>query len=58
MELPKQADKMNGWDIDYHFLREVKDAIHSKTKERITLEAVEDVLMAVERVMKKRKNDD
>lgn len=54
MELPKQPDKLNGWTLDFAFLKEVKEAIHSKTKERITLEAVEDVLMAVEKVMKKR----
>lgn len=54
MEFPKQADKMNGWDIDFAFLKEVKAEIRSKTEERITLEAVEDVLMAVEKVMKKR----
>lgn len=54
MNLPKQIDKMNGWDLDFGFLKEVKAEIRSKTKEKITLEAIEDVLMAVERVMKKR----
>jgi hypothetical protein len=54
MDFPKQADKMNGWELDYCFLKEVKAEIRSKTKERITLEAVEDVLMAVEKVMTKR----
>lgn len=58
MNLPKQIDKMNGWTLDYGFLKEVKAEIRSKTKEKISLEAVEDVLMAVEKVTKKRKNDD
>lgn len=54
MDFPKQADKMNGWELDFGFLKEVKAEIRSKTKEKISLEAVEDVLMAVERVIKKR----
>lgn len=54
MELPKQADKLNGWTLDFAFLKEVKEAIHSKTNEKISLEAVEDVLIAAEKVLKKR----
>lgn len=54
MELPKQPDQLNGWQIDFAFLKEVKEAIHSKTNEKISLEAVEDVLIAVEKVTKKR----
>lgn len=54
MEYPKQADKMNGWTLDFTFLKEVKEAIHSKTDEKISLEAVEDVLIAAEKVTKKR----
>lgn len=54
MELPKQADKLNGWQLDFAFLKEVKAEIRSKTEEKISLEAVEDVLIALEKVAKKR----
>ena len=54
MEFPKQTDKLNGWQIDFAFLKEVKAEIKSKTEEKISLEAVEDVLIALEKVMKKR----
>ena len=54
MELPKQTDKLNGWALDFAFLKEVKEAIHSETNEKISLEAVEDVLIAAEKVLKKR----
>ena len=54
MELPKQTDKLNGWTLDFAFLKEVKEAIHSKTNEKISLEAIEDVLIAAEKVTKKR----
>lgn len=54
MELPKQPNKLNGWTLDFAFLKEVKEAIHSKTNEKISLEAVEDVLIAAEKVTKKR----
>lgn len=54
MELPKQPDKLNGWTLDFAFLKEVKAEIKSKTDEKISLEAVEDVLIALEKVMKKR----
>jgi hypothetical protein len=54
MDFPKQADKMNGWELDYGFLKEVKAEIRSKTNEKISLEAVEDVLIAAEKVTKKR----
>lgn len=57
MEYPKQPELLRGWQINYEFLQEVKQAIKSKTGEKISLEAIEDVLMAVEKVMKKRKND-
>lgn len=57
MKYPKQPDLLRGWQIDYEFLKEVKAAIKSTTREKISLEAIEDVLMAVEKVMKKRKND-
>lgn len=53
MAYPKQPDLLRGWQLDYEFLKEVKAAIRSKTNEKISLEAVEDVLMAVEKVMKK-----
>lgn len=39
MEFPKQTDKLNGWQLDFTFLKEVKEAIRSKTDEKITLEA-------------------
>lgn len=54
MELPRQNDNLNGWTLDFAFLKEVKAAIVSKTNEKISLEAVEDVLIAAEKVMKKR----
>ena len=54
MDFPKQADKLNGWTLDFAFLKEVKTEIRSKTDEKISLEAVEDVLIALEKVMKKR----
>ena len=54
MELPKQNDKLNGWTLDFVFLKEVKEAVHSQTNEKISLEAVEDVLIAAEKVLKKR----
>lgn len=54
MEFPKQAEKINGWQIDYEFLKEVKAAIKSTTCEKISLEAIEDVLIAAEKVTKKR----
>lgn len=54
MELPKQAEKLNGWTLDFAFLKEVKSEIRSKTCEKISLEAIEDVLIAVEKVTKKR----
>ena len=54
MELPRQNDKLNGWTLDFAFLKEVKESIHSKTNEKISLEAVEDVLIAAEKVLKKR----
>lgn len=57
MTYPKQPDLLRGWQLDYEFLKEVKAAIKSKTNEKISLEAIEDVLMAVEKVIKKRKND-
>ena len=54
MEFPKQPDKLNGWQIDFAFLKEVKIEIRSKTGEKISLETVEDVLIALEKVTKKR----
>lgn len=54
MNLPKQKEQFNGWQIDFAFLKEVKAEIRSKTGEKISLEAVEDVLIAVEKVLKKR----
>lgn len=54
MELPRQNDNLNGWTLDFAFLKEVKAAIVSKTNEKISLEAVEDVLIAAEKVTKKR----
>ena len=54
MEFPRQDEKMMGWTIDYDFLQQIKKTITSKSKENITLEAIEDVLIAVEKVEKKR----
>ena len=54
MNLPKQPDLLRGWQLDYEFLKEVKAAIKSKTSEKISLEAVEDVLLAAEKVTKER----
>ena len=54
MELPKQPDKINGWTLDFDFLKDVKEAIHSKVNKKISFEALEDVLIAAERVLKKR----
>jgi len=54
MEYPKQADMLRGWQLDYEFLKEIKAAIESKTNENISLEAIEDVLIAAENLMKKR----
>jgi hypothetical protein len=54
MEYPKQPELLRGWQINYEFLQEVKQAIKSKTGEKISLEAIEDVLIAAEKVTKKR----
>ena len=54
MAYPKQPELLRGWQIDYEFLKEVRAAIKSKTSEKISLEAVEDVLLAAEEVTKKR----
>lgn len=54
MKYPKQPDLLRGWQLDYEFLKEVKAAIRSKTNEKISLEAVEDVLLAAEKVTEKR----
>lgn len=54
MNLPKQKEQFNGWQIDFTFLKEVKSEIRSKTNEKISLEAIEDVLIAAEKVTKKR----
>lgn len=54
MEYPKQPDLLRGWQLDYEFLKEVKAAIKSTTCEKISLEDVEDVLVAAEKVLKKR----
>jgi hypothetical protein len=54
MVYPKQPDLLRGWQLDFEFLKEVKAAIKSKTSEKISLEAVEDVLLAAEEVTKKR----
>lgn len=54
MEYPKQADMLRGWQLNYEFLKEIKAAIKSKTGEKISLEAIEDVLIAAENLMKKR----
>ena len=54
MSYPKQHDLLRGWQIDYEFLKEIRAAIKSKTGEKISLEAVEDVLLAAEEVTKKR----
>ena len=54
MTYPKQPELLRGWQIDYEFLKEVRAAIKSKTGEKISLEAVEDVLLAAEEVTKKR----
>ena len=57
MKYPKQPDMLRGWQLDYEFLKEIKAAIKSKTGENISLEAIEDVLMAAENLMKKRKDE-
>lgn len=54
MTYPKQPDLLRGWQLNYEFLKEVRAAIKSKTGEKISLEAVEDVLLAAEEVTKKR----
>lgn len=54
MKYPKQPDLLRGWQLDYEFLKEVQAAIKSKTGEKISLEAIEDVLIAAEKVTKKR----
>ena len=54
MAYPKQPELLRGWQIDYEFLKEVRAAIKSKTSEKISLEAIEDVLIAAEEVTKKR----
>ena len=54
MKYPKQPDMLRGWRLDYKFLKEVRAEIKSKTNENISLEAIEDVLMAAENLMKKR----
>ena len=54
MAYPKQPDLLRGWQLDYEFLKEVKAAIKSKTGEKISLEAIEDVLLAAEKVTKER----
>ena len=54
MAYPKQPDLLRGWQIDYEFLKEVRAAIKSKTGEKISLEAVEDVLLAAEKVTRER----
>jgi len=54
VNLPKQKEQFNGWQIDFAFLKEVKSEIRSKTNEKISLEAIEDVLIAAEKVTKKR----
>ena len=53
MKYPKQPDLLRGWQIDFEFLKEVRAAIKSKTNEKISLEAIEDVLLAAEDVTKK-----
>ena len=57
MEYPKQPDLLRGWQLDYEFLKEIKAAIKSKTNENISLEAIEDVLITAENLMKKRKDE-
>ena len=57
MKYPKQSDMLRGWQLDYKFLKEIKAAIKSKTGENISLEAIEDVLIAAEKVLKKRKDE-
>lgn len=57
MEYPKQADMLRGWQLNYEFLKEVKAAIEPKTNKNISLEAIEDVLIAAENLMKKRKDE-
>ena len=54
MAYPKQPDLLRGWQLDYEFLKEVKAAIESKTNKNISLEAIENVLIAAENLMKKR----
>lgn len=53
MTYPKQPERLQGWQIEYKFLQEVKQAIKSQTDENISLEAIEDVLIAAEKVMKR-----
>ena len=57
MEYPKQPDMLRGWQLNYEFLKEVRAAIKPKTGEKISLEAIEDVLIAAENLMKKRKDE-
>lgn len=57
MEYPKQPDMLRGWQLDYEFLKEVRAEIKSKTNANISLEAIEDVLIAAENLMKKRKDE-
>ena len=54
MEYPKQPDMLRGWQLDYEFLKEVRAEIKPKTNKNISLEAIEDVLIAAENLMKKR----
>lgn len=54
MEYPKQPELLRGWQIDFTFLKEIRDTIKSKTGEKLSLEAIEDVLIAAEKATKKR----
>ena len=54
MEYPKQPELIRGWQIDFTFLKDVREAIKSKTGEKLSLETIEDVLIAAEKVTKKR----
>ena len=54
MEYPKQPELIRGWQLDFTFLKDVREAIKSKTGEKLSLEAIEDVLIAAEKVTKKR----
>lgn len=54
MTYPKQPELLRGWQLDYEFLKEVRAAIKPTTSNKISLEAIEDVLIAAERVTKKR----